>query len=280
MRLSGRGHVPDYCETLIRKHDYDRYISALFAPEAVRAHLFALYAFNYEIARIAETVRDPMAGQVRLQWWRDAIDEMFSAVSGRTEVLNALSRAVAAHQLPKQFLDSMLKAREHDLESTPFADVTALEAYANATAGMLMRLAARVLGAGDTLDKDAHEAGIAYATTGLLRALSFHAARGRIVVPLREMQGAGVDTREFLCGHMSDSLSPLIDSLAEAALRHYSSVHHVNRKYLPAILAASLVPRFLKLMTRRGFNPFRDSTEIPGYRRQWTMLLAMSGGRI
>src|SRR5438477_4561684 len=109
--------MPDYCETLVRKHDYDRYISALFAPQRVRAHLFALYAFNYEIARIRETVRNPVAGQLRLQWWRDAVDEIYSGARGRTEVLRALLHGVAAHQLPKRLFDAMLDAREQDFES-------------------------------------------------------------------------------------------------------------------------------------------------------------------
>src|SRR6266566_7089286 len=104
--------MPDYCETLVRKHDYDRYISALFAPERVRAHFFALYAFNYEIAKIAETVHNPVAGQLRLQWWRDAVDEIYSGTRGRTEVLQALLPAVAAHRLPKPLFDAMLDDRK------------------------------------------------------------------------------------------------------------------------------------------------------------------------
>src|SRR2546430_5943720 len=185
--------MPDYCETLVRKHDYDRYISALFAPERVRAHLFALYAFNYEIARITETVRNPVAGQLRLQWWRDAVDEIYSGARGRTEVLQALLHGVAAHQLPKPLFDAMLDARAQDFESAPFADMAALEAYADATSAMLMRLAARVLGAEDALDEQARDAGIAYAVCGLLRAVPFQAARGRIIVPVQEMQKVGVD---------------------------------------------------------------------------------------
>ena len=275
--------MPDYCETLVRKHDYDRYISALFAPERVRAHFFALYAFNYEIAKIAETaetVHNPVAGQLRLQWWRDAVDEIYSGTRGRTEVLQALLSAVAAHRLPKPLFDAMLDAREQDFESAPFADMTALETYADATSAMLMRLAARMLGAGDALDEQARDAGIAYAVCGLLRAVPFQAARGRIIVPVQEMQKVGVDAPEMLRGHVSESISRLIARLAEVAWRHYSSVHNVRRRFLPAILPACLAPRFLQLMTRPGFNPFRDSTEISAHRRQWTMLLAMASGRI
>ena len=63
---------------LVRRHDRDRFQTALFAPAARREALFALYAFNYEIARVRESVREPMLGQIRLQWWREAIDAAFA----------------------------------------------------------------------------------------------------------------------------------------------------------------------------------------------------------
>jgi phytoene synthase len=269
-----------YCESLVRKYDYDRYISALFAPEAERQHLFALYAFNYEIARIAETVRNPMAGRLRLQWWRDAVDEIYSHAPGRTEVLKALADAIGAHALPKQLFDALLDARELDFEPAPFGNLATLETYADATSGSVMRFGGRIVGAEDMLDQQAREAGIAYAITGFLRALPFNAARGRIILPTDEMQKAGLEAAEILRGHTSDALSGLLVYLAQAARRRYSSVQDVERKFLPAILPAALVPGFLRIMTHRGFHPFRDSTEMPGYRRQWIMLRAIIRGKI
>src|SRR5690242_6843443 len=109
--------MPDYCQALVRKNDYDRYISALFAPESLRSYLFALYAFNYEIARIAETVRNPMAGQLRLQWWRDAVDDIYSGAPGRTEVLKGLADSIRVHQLPKPLFEAIIDAREQDFET-------------------------------------------------------------------------------------------------------------------------------------------------------------------
>src|SRR5438552_16844209 len=62
---------------LVRRHDHDRYLSALFAPEPARAGLFALYAFNVEVAKTREVVREPILGSIRLQWWRDALAEIY-----------------------------------------------------------------------------------------------------------------------------------------------------------------------------------------------------------
>src|SRR5271156_3271915 len=68
---------------LVRRHDRDRFQTALFAPAARREALFALYAFNYEIARVRESVREPMLGQIRLQWWREAIDAAYAGAASR-----------------------------------------------------------------------------------------------------------------------------------------------------------------------------------------------------
>src|ERR1700756_2545110 len=158
-----RRHLASYCEALVREHDYDRYLAALFAPEAVRADLFAIYAFNHEVARIAESVRNPLAGQIRIQWWRDAIQDIYTGAPGRTENLKAVAAAVNRHHLPRDLFDTFLDSREIDLDPGPFPDCSALEEYAGATSGNVMKLAARVLGAGDSIDSVAQDAGIAYA---------------------------------------------------------------------------------------------------------------------
>jgi phytoene/squalene synthetase len=268
--------LPGYCEALVRKFDYDRYLAALFAPEAVRPDLFALYALNVEIARIAEMVRNPVAGQIRLQWWRDGVEEIFSGGAARNEILKAVTQAIARHELPKALFDTMLDVREQDLETFPFPDIATLESYADATSGVLMRLAARVLGAGDALDAQAREAGLSYAITGFLRALPFHAARSRIMMPANEMDQAGVAAEVVLQGRMTPNLPVLIGRMVQVARSHHAQIGKTGRRFISALLPASLVPAFLLLVSRSGFNPFRDSAEIAVYRRQWIMLRAMA----
>ena len=269
-----------YCESLVRKQDYDRYLAALFAPEAVRPDLFALYAFHYEVAKTAETVRNPGAGQIRLQWWRERVEEIYAGKPARTEVVTALAAAIGRHGLDRSLFDDLIDARESDLDPAPFADLRQLESYANATSGNLMRLAARVLGAGETLDENAREAGIAYAIAGLMRALPFHAARAHIATPSDEMARAGVAPDQLLRGRMSPEIATLIARMSDIARAHYARVKRPDRRHLPAILPAALVPAFTRVLDQRGFDAYRDSTEIPGYRRQWIMLRAVMRGRV
>lgn len=280
--LLGEGSVrtATYCVSLVRQHDYDRYIAALFAPETVRADLFALYAFNYEIAKIAETVRNPVAGQIRLQWWRERVEEIYAGAPAHTELLTKLRSAVERHQLPRPAFDDLIDARELDLDPAPFADLAQFESYGDATSGNLMRLAARMLGAGETLDENAREAGVAYAITGLLRALPFHAARSHIAMPADEMAAVGVSPDQLLRGRMSPEITALIAHMSEIALTHYRHVARTERKYLPAILPAALVPAFIRMLNRPGYDVYHDSTEIAGYRRQWIILRAVIAGRL
>src|SRR5215510_12653272 len=87
---------------LVRRHDRDRFQTALFAPAGRREALFALYAFNYEVARVRETVSEPMLGQIRLQWWRDSIVAAYDGGPVRHHiVVEALTRVIRACALTR-----------------------------------------------------------------------------------------------------------------------------------------------------------------------------------
>lgn len=262
----------DWCAAEVRRHDYDRYLSALFAPRAARPHLLALYAVNHEIAKTAEVARDPMMGAIRLQWWREAFDELYAGRTRHHEAVLALVETLKAHDLPRALFDEIIDTREHDFETEPFADFSTMEAYADATSGNVMRLAARILGAGATYDDQAGKAGIAYALTGLLRAMPYRAARRRSVLP----RDAALDVEEIFAGHNSIALKSAMDRVAARARKHLHQVHSASAALLPA----ALCPLYLRVMSRNSFDPFRDSTEVAPFRRQIAMLRVSWRGRI
>jgi len=268
-------------EATVRKADYDRYLAAMFAPFSVQPHLFVLYAFNYEVAKIAGSVREPIAGQIRLQWWRDAVEEAYAGRARAHPVVVSLAELIAAHQPPKVLFDELIEARESDLEETPFADMAALEAYADATSGHVMRLAASVLGAKEGLDELAKSAGIAYALTGLLRAIPFHAARKRLMLPLSILQQAEIAPENIFSGAAADRLPRLIGLIAEQAQDKLAAARcPLPRRLLPAFLPAALVPAYLRPITGEGFDPFRNTADVPPYRRQLAMLAALIRGHL
>ena len=103
------------CGTIAFEKDKDRFLVAMTAPELVRESLFALLAFNHEIAKTRESVSEIMLGQIRLQWWREAVEECFEGTPRRHEVVQPLHEAVAHHQLSRDLLDRMIDAREQDI---------------------------------------------------------------------------------------------------------------------------------------------------------------------
>src|SRR5438445_9502835 len=106
---------PSPLAALVRQHDRDRYQTALFAPADRREALFALYAFNYEIARVRETVTQPMLGQIRLQWWREVLDAAYAGVPPRNHpVAVALTAAIREFGLTRELFDRLVDTRERD----------------------------------------------------------------------------------------------------------------------------------------------------------------------
>jgi len=269
-----------YCEDLVRRSDYDRYMAVVFAPATACAPLFALYAFNFETARIAESVSQPVAGQIRLQWWRETVEGLYRGSVSEHPIAVALAQAVRAHDLPRALFDEMIEAREGDLEAFPFADLAAMEAYADTTSGHVMRLAARILDAAGMIDESARHAGIAYALAGLLRALSFQAARGRMVLPRDLLTAGGLTVDNAFATANGVALTPIVEAVATCARHHLERIGRVPRRFLPALLPATLVPLYLRAVARQSSNPLRESVKVPRFRRQFAALASAIRGSV
>jgi phytoene synthase len=132
------------------------------------------------------------------------------------------------------------------------------------------------------LNDIAREAGTAYALAGLLRALPFHAARRRLMLPAQALREASLSQEQIFSGNWDEKVTALYALVVARAREHLNAAkkYRVARAHLPAFIPAALSPLYLKRMTRPAFNPFRDSTDIPVYRRQLAMLTAMLRGRL
>ena len=133
------------CEALLRAGDRDRFLAALFAPAEHRGAILALYAFNLEIARVREVVREPLAGEIRLQWWSDVLGGEPRGEAQGHPVVAALLAAVAKYRLDKARLLALIEARRFDLFNEPMLTMADFEKYADAAAGGLMSLCAQIL---------------------------------------------------------------------------------------------------------------------------------------
>jgi phytoene synthase len=247
----------------LRLHDRDRYQTALFAPAARRDALFALYAFNYEVARIRESVREPMLGLIRLQWWRDALDEIYAGKPPRRhEVATPLAHAIAVHGLTKAHFGALLDARALDMEEMPPESLAALEDYAAGTSGNLLLLALEVLGVREaSAAETVRDIGIAYALAGLLAAAPFHAQRRRVYLPAALTARHGVDLEHSLFAlRSSPELAAAARDIADRA-RGYLDVARqhrdvVPRPAMPALLHGLLAERRLRRLAAADHNLF------------------------
>lgn len=269
------------CLDTVRRLDHDRFLSAFLAPASHRAALIALYAFNVEIARVRETVSEPMLGQIRLQWWREAIDGIARGEVGNHEAAIALAKTWKREDFPAATLTALIDARERDLDEAPFEDMAALEIYAQGTSSALMAVAAQVLDekAAAAAVETIRLAGIAYALTGLLRAFPLHASQGRLYLPLDLLRRHDVDPHRIFTGEMSEGLGAVIHEVAACArarLAEARSQWMASRSILPALLPASLCESYLAQMAAPGFDPFRDAVEVSTLTRQ----LRLTGRKI
>ncbi len=272
-----------FCAALLRKHDADRYLTVLFAPAERREALFALYAFNLEIARVREAVREPMMGMIRLQWWRDALAEIGQGKIRAHEVVRPLAQAIADHKLDLVLFERLIAARERDLDPEPPADLPSLVDYARNSAGLLTQLALDVLGKPTVEVREAGQAaGIALSLTGLLRSVAFHAAQRRIYLPADLMRDAGITPGQLIERGPQQALRPVIEAIAGEASRWSQKARKasgVTRPYLSAFLPLTLADLYRRRLLAAGFDPFDPRVQQAPPWRVWSLALHWALGR-
>jgi phytoene synthase len=259
-----------YCANLVRTADHDRFLSALFAPADRRDALYALYAFNIEVARVREMAREPLPGEIRLQWWSEVLGGERSDEASANPVAAALLSALERYRLPAAKLIALVEARRFDLYDEPMATLTDLQAYAASTAAAVIALAARILGV--EAEPAAEGAGMAYAINGLLQAFPLHAARHQLYVPTELLERHQVHVHDVFAGRSSGELNAALAEMRSLARRHLVTTHErvkvLPRAALPAFLPVALIRSSLARLERAdAFAP----TELSPWRRQWLL---------
>lgn len=169
------------CAALVERGDPERFLVAMAAPPAAREALFPLYAFNVEIARAPWVTQEPIIAEMRLQWWRDAVEEIVAGGPPRAhEVVGPLSAVIRAHALPGDLFDQAIAARRWDIYRDPFEDASHFEAHIDRTAGNLLWLSCLALGARAAQESAVRDAGYAAGVAAWLVAVPALGARGRI----------------------------------------------------------------------------------------------------
>lgn len=267
----------DHAVETVRRYDRDRYLSALLAPEAHRPGLMALYAFNAEIARVREVVSEPLPGEVRLQWWRDLLEGTEHGAVASHPVANVLLSTVQKYNLPRQGLIAMTEARIFDLYDDPMPSLNDLEGYAGETVSGLIQLVCLVLNRGvdpKTSTASGH-AGVAYALTGLMRALPWHASRRQMFLPTDICERHALDPETVFRGEMTPQLQAVLKEMRDHVRHHLNRVRNeaqsVPETCRNAFLPLVLVEPYLKRFEGQGTDALKQPIEMSQLRTQWLL---------
>lgn len=238
---------------LVRAHDRPRYYATLFVPAKYRADLFTLYAFAAEIARIPDLVSEAQLGEIRLQWWREALaTAAYAAETGPSPTLRALAAMIARHRLPLAPFEALVEARSADLYSDPPATVGDLEGRLGETESALFQMAAIVMGAdaSETAAASGH-AGVAYGLARRLAVLAIDRARGRSIVPAETLAKRMVASADVFATAPEIGVTEAVSDLVGVAEQHLGEAGRriallpatVQVAFLPLAIASPLLRR-------------------------------------
>jgi phytoene synthase len=255
----------------VRANDPDRYFASLFWPEAARPHAHAVLAFGLEIERVRTAVSEPMLGEIRYQWWRDAIE---TAAPAGNPLAEALLDTIARFNLDTARLLALIEARSFDLYDDPMPSEAALEAYLRDTSSTLFEAIARILVPGRLPPSCVEAAGRAYALTGLLRGLPWQVMKGQLFLPLDLLARFQLPPEHVLAHRNSPALGLVLNALRARVRTHFDAMEKglaAAGPHAAACLPAFLCPPYLKRMEAPGLNPFETPIEMPRWRRQWVL---------
>jgi NADH dehydrogenase [ubiquinone] 1 alpha subcomplex assembly factor 6 len=265
----------------VRRSDPDRFQTALFAPAARREALFALYAFNHEIARVRESVTMPALGRIRLEWWRETIAAAYDGGSVRRQpVAEALADVVHAYAPSREHFERLIDARAADLEDDPPTSLAAFEGYAEGTSSALVLLALEVLGTRDLpAAETGRHAGIAYGLSGMMRAMPLLARAGRWVIPAEIATRSGLEPSDWRSGRGTPALRAAVAEIAGAARRHLELARAgrqtIPRPALAALLPATVAAGVLRRLARARYDPFDPALAGADPLQSWRLAVAV-----
>lgn len=255
----------------LRDFDRDRYFATLVLPAAERPAITALYAFAADVAAVRDRTREPAAGEIRLQWWVDALTGEGHGAVRQNPLADALLDAIEKYGLPIPALARLLAARRFDLYQDPMTDVAAFEGYAGETQSVLYQLAAMILGGGTPLaDGDAAgHLGVAHALIGHLNGFGRDASQGRIFLPWSVFAAHGVAEGDILAGKPNEALTAALTQIGEMAGDHLAKARSAIAALPPELRPAFAPLALLSAQHKRlaAAAPFVPPAGIADWRK-------------
>jgi 15-cis-phytoene synthase len=264
----------DYCQERAASSGSSFYYSFLFLPAERRQAITALYAFCREVDDVVDECHDVELAHIKLAWWRGEIDEVFDG-SPSHPVGRALKDVIARFNLPREQLHEIIDGMAMDLTQTRYLDFKSLQLYCYRVASVVGLLAAEIFGYEDrqTL-KYAHDLGLAFQLTNIIRDVGEDARRGRIYLPIDELQRFGVPAKDILESRHTDQFRQLMHFQADRALKLYDQAFaHLpsgdRKRQRPGLVMAAIYRTLLREIARDGFQVLDRRTSLTPLRKIW-----------
>ena len=264
----------EYCQQKAAQSGSSFYYSFLFLPPNRRLAITALYAFCREVDDVVDKCLDPSIAATKLVWWRQELARLYA---GKPEhpVTQALLPALAEFNLPQEQLLEIIDGMEMDLQQSRYLDFKALSLYCYRVASVVGLLAAEIFGYQDRkTQKYAHDLGMAFQLTNIIRDVGEDARIGRIYLPIDELQRFEVTAADILNARHSDNFRRLMEFQIERAEQYYvqatSELPAVDRKaQRPGLMMAAIYRTLLDEIKRDGCQVLSQRTSLTPVRKLW-----------
>jgi phytoene synthase len=261
------------------------YYAFLFLSRPRRAAITAFYAFCREVDDVVDEVTDPGVAGAKLAWWRSEVAKSFK---GQPEhpVMRALMPCVAEFGIEERQLHAVIQGCEMDLQQTRYLDFGALQDYCHYVAGIVGEVSARIFGqTRPETTQYAHQLGLAFQLTNIIRDVGEDAMRGRIYLPVSELQQFDVRANEILERKHSDRFVALMRFQADRARRYYEEAlallpRQDRRSQKPGLMMASIYRTLLGEIERDGFQVLHQRVSLTPVRKFWLAWKVQALGRL
>ncbi|KAF8319108.1 hypothetical protein DL93DRAFT_278866 [Clavulina sp. PMI_390] len=277
VNAGGAANPDAYCRVLVRKHDYDSFLTSYFYPRRLQPGYLAIRAFNVELATVKEQVSSVTIGKMRMQFWRDAIKSIYNGKPPQHPVAVALHQTLQVADIPAYHFKRIIDARDADLENPTHMTLESLRAYAESTSSTTFYALLHLLSLHDSSEYShaVSHLGVAHSLSILLRALPFHASQSRLVIPTEITAKHRVSQEEvFRQGGSAAGISDAAFEFAcvakeelDVAREHIVRDGKIPGDVLPIFLSGVPVSNYLSRLEAVNFDTFDPSL----HKRDWRL---------